>query len=230
MKTPLISLVCLCFAYAGFGQWSIGPKVSFGTIVQTSEDIRIIPFSNERPPNITFIGGGTVKSVGFMLQNSLGHGFLQIEGLGTAYSLQFSSEDQLRSTAEPTMHNEDHVIFELPISAGFRIKNFKIGAGPLLEFKLSKDSELESISRYEDTSRNFNTGAQGLVGYKVGKFDIDLRYVYRFSSIVDDFAIGHDILKLNRSANRLTLSFGMSFGKPKVKEELPEEELLPLAY
>ena len=138
--------------------------------------------------------------------------------------------DRLRSTAEPTMHNEDHVIFELPISAGFRIKNFKIGAGPLLEFKLSKDSELESISRYEDTSRNFNTGAQGLVGYKVGKFDIDLRYVYRFSSIVDDFAIGHDILKLNRSANRLTLSFGMSFGKPKVKEELPEEELLPLAY
>jgi len=82
-----------------------------------------------------------------------------------------------------------------------------------------------------DTSRNFNTGAQGLIGYKVGKVDIDLRYVYRFSSIVDDFAIGNDILKLNRSANRLTLSFGMSFGKPKVKEEVvPEEELLPLTY
>jgi len=113
MKTLLTSLVCMCCSMAAFGQWSIGPKVSLGTVVQSSEDIRIIPFSDERPPNIKFLGGGTVKSVGFMLQNSLGHGFLQIEGLGTTYNLQFSSEEQFRTAATEELHEEKHVIFEL---------------------------------------------------------------------------------------------------------------------
>ena len=41
---------------------------------------------------------------------------------------------------------------------------------------------------------------------------MDVRYVYKFTSIVDDLGIGDDQLRLNKSANRLSVSVGMLFG------------------
>lgn len=231
MKSLVALLVFICCGMTASGQWSIGPKVSYGTITQGADQIRIIPTSDVIPPQMTFLGGNSVKSVGFMLHNKIGPGFLQIEALGTEYSLGFSSEEYGRSSAEPTTYTEKHTILEIPVSAGISHKNFKLGVGPVLEMKLAKDSELVQLDRYEDTSDKFNGGFQGLVGYSIGNVVVDLRYVYRFTGIVDGFAIGNDILKLNKSANRVSVSLGYTIDLSKEEVEVPvKEETLPMAY
>lgn len=232
MKTLIALLAFTCSSMAAFGQWSIGPKVSYGTITQAAEQIRIIPTSDEIPPQLAYTGGNSVKSVGFMLYNNIGPGFLQIETLGTQYDLEFSSKENSRSTAEPTLHRETHTIIEVPVAAGFNFNNFKVGGGPVLEMQVGKDSELSSLDRYVDTSNKFDGGFQALAGYTFKNVDVDFRYIYRFTGIVDGFSIGNDILKLNKSANRFTVSLGYRIGMSKVKEELPVEgeEVLPMVY
>ncbi len=232
MKTLIALLISVGFAVSAYGQWSIGPKVSYGTITQSADDIRIIPTSDVNPPKMAFLGGGGVRSVGFMLHNSLGPAFLQVEALGTQFNVQYSSQEYSRAAAEPNIYDETTIILEVPIAAGFKPhRNIKVGVGPVMEVLLSKDSELKEIDRYVDTANRIDGGFQGLLGFSKGNFNVDLRYVYKFSSVVDGFSLGNDILKLNRSANRLTLSLGYTMGSSR--KILSEEELLekePLVY
>ena len=163
-----------------------------------------------------------------MLYNNIGPGFLQFEALGTRYDQQYSSQDFLRANETPeTLHNESRLVVELPVTAGINAKNFKLGLGPVLEILVDKSTELRNLENYVDTESDFNTGFQGIVGYNIGKVHIDLRYLHRFSSVVDNFTIGNDILKQNKSANRITLSVGMMFGSGKALQD--ESEVLETA-
>jgi len=219
MKLLVNVILALMVSVSAYGQWSVGPKVAYGTITQGEEKIRIIPNSDRIPMEMSFLGGGSVKSVGFMLYNNIGPGFLQLEALGTSYSLQYSSREE-GSRLDPKILNENHVILELPVAAGFNVKDFKVGVGPVLEINVHKDSDLEELATYKNTARPIDGGFQGLVGYKKGIFNVDLRYVYKFSGVVDGFGLGDDILRLNKSANRISLSLGMTFGGQKVKTEV----------
>ena len=221
MRIQLTLLLLLGWCMTALGQWSIGPKVSYGFVSQSEQDIRIIPSSNEVPPVLRFLGGSSVKSVGVMLYNNIGPGFLQFEALGTRYIQEYSSQDFFRSNQVPTIHEESRLIVELPVTAGVNFLNdFKIGLGPVMELLVDKNTELRDVDNYVDTESNINTGFQGLLGYKAGKVHIDVRYLHRFASVVDNFTIGNDILKQNKSANRITLSVGITFGsgKPLVDE------------
>jgi len=211
MKGLLTSLFIVVLCTSMNAQWSIGPRVSIGTITQKAETIRINPNGDTRPIGLSFNGGSSVQSLGFMAHNEIGPCFLQIEALGTKYDLQFSSTLGYRSDADPITHNETNFIIEIPVAAGVTVKNVKIGVGPVLEIKADKETELSALQGYEDTSGKFEGGFQGLVGYKKGIFHLDLRYVYRFNGIVDGFAIGNDQLKLNKSANRVALALGIAF-------------------
>lgn len=228
MRIQLTLLLLLGWCMTALGQWSIGPKVSYGFVSQSEQDIRIIPASNDIPPILRYLGGSSVKSVGIMLYNNIGPGFLQFEALGTRYDQQYSSQDFLRANETPeTLHNESRLVVELPVTAGINAKNFKLGLGPVLEILVDKSTELRNLENYVDTESDFNTGFQGIVGYNIGKVHIDLRYLHRFSSVVDNFTIGNDILKQNKSANRITLSVGMMFGSGKALQD--ESEVLETA-
>ncbi len=217
MRIQLTLLLLLGFCMTALGQqWSIGPKISYGFVSQSEQDIRIIPSSNVAPPVLRFLGGSSVTSVGVMLYNNIGPGFLQFEALGTRYRQEYSSQDFFRSSQAPTIHEESRLIIELPVTAGVNfMENFKLGLGPVMELLVDKNSELRNVENYQDTESDISTGFQGLLGYKAGNVHIDLRYLHRFASVVDNFTIGNDILKQNKSANRITLSVGIIFGSGK---------------
>ena len=109
------------------------------------------------------------------------------------------------------LFHEQFYYMEIPFNAGVNFKNFKIGVGPVLDIKMNIDSELSHISDYKDTSKSMDFGFQGLLGYNLGIFHFDLKYINKFSSITDGFAIGFDELKYKKSANRLMLGIGISF-------------------
>jgi len=211
IKAIMTVLAVFCVTAVGFGQWSIGPRVAVGSITTEAQDVTIIAQSDNIPPDLRFEGGNSVQSLGFMLYNNIGIGFLQFEVLGTKYEMDFTSSKYVNGEMAGTSHTETNFILELPVAAGFRVKNTKIGVGPVLEIAVDKKNNFSLIDRYHDTSKKFNGGFQGLVGYNKGIFHFDLKYVYRFESIVDGIAIGMDRLKLNKSANRLTFSVGVAF-------------------
>ena len=99
----------------------------------------------------------------------------------------------------------------MPFSAGVNYKNFKFGVGPVLDIRVDQDSELATNDAYRDTSKSVDFGFQALVGYRLGILHIDMKYINKFTSIVDGFSLGYDDFRYNKSANRLTLSVGVAF-------------------
>lgn len=211
MKYLIPTLMACFFSIAVSAQWSIGPRIAYGTITQSTQDIKIIPNSDRTPATMNYMGSGSVQSIGINFYNQLGPGFLQVETLGTKYSQQFSVVDNNSNDAGLNYYNENHYLLEVPVAAGVSIKNFKLGVGPVLEILVKKDSELETIESYENTARTVDGAFQGLLGYQKGIFSLDFRYAYKFASVVDGFALGNDVLKFNKSANRATLALGVFF-------------------
>lgn len=168
--------------------------------------------------------------MGFTIHNDLGPAFLQLEALGTKYSQSFGISD---FSTPPVVEElaDTHFIFEVPVAAGINIGDFRVGGGPVLEVAVDRNTDLAFIERFKDAEKKISGSFQGLIGFRKGILNMDVRYVYRFSSIVDDFEIGNDRLKLNKSANRISVSVGMLFGgenfKPKqILEETAEDVII----
>jgi hypothetical protein len=214
----------LCFCSFSYGQWAVGPKVSYGTILQGEQSIRVIPNSDKLPTILSYLGGSQVYSAGFTVYNNIGPAFIQFEAQGTKFTQSFSVSDYA-TPPQVTILDDTQYFIELPVTAGINYYDFRIGVGPILEIAVDRNTDLAYLEGYEDKRKKFNGSFQALLGYNKGIFNMDVRYVYKFSSIVDDFALGNDQLKLNRSANRLSFSVGMLFGGKNNLPELEEETL-----
>lgn len=203
--------VILCFCSVSYGQWAVGPKVSYGTILQGEQNIRVIPNSDKLPINLSYMGGSQVYSAGFTVYNDIGPAFIQLEVQGTRYTQSFAVSEY---TTPPiiTILDDTQYFIEIPVTAGINYKDFRIGVGPILEVAVDRNTDLAFLEGFEDKTNKFNGSFQALIGYRKGIFNMDVRYVNKFTGIVDDFALGNDQLKLNKSANRLSFSVGMLFG------------------
>ncbi len=208
---PLITLVTLLYTVVCVdAQWKVGPKASVGVITANSAAIPVMPMTDYLTYEMEYIGNSSVMSVGFMAFNNLGPVFLQTEFLATKYDLNFKIANY-KSREDPQLYEQVYYMVEIPFAAGVNFKNFKIGLGPVFEINVDKESDFNIMDNYVDQSQNLDFGFHGLVGYRIGVLHIDLKYVYKFSGIVDDFTFGHDEFMYAKSANRFSFSVGVAF-------------------
>jgi len=212
MKNLIAILAIALYCSIASAQWTVGPKVAIGTVIQSQSDFRILPMSDHGIYDLTFTGGTSVRSIGLMAYRELGPFFLQTEVLGTTYGQTYKLDNFRKSDIATPEYKDEFYILEIPITAGIVIqKNFKLGVGHVLEILADKKSDFSALSYYKDTSKNIDHGFQLMLGYHIGAFHVDMKYVNRFSSIADGFNFGSDDMKLNKSANRLTVSLGVAF-------------------
>jgi hypothetical protein len=212
MKQTFIFLAFLMSSISLSAQWKIGPKVSTGAILQGAESYRILPMSDNRIYDLEFVGGSSTYSAGLMAYRNLGPFFLQTEALATSYSLEFRMDNYKSLDQTSPIYSENYYILEVPFVAGVQLKNnFKLGLGPIAEVRADKNSQFQKLDYYRDTTKPVEFGFQALLGYTTGILHVDLRYVNKFDSIADGFNFGNDEMKLNKSANRLSLSIGLAF-------------------
>ena len=88
MRT-LLTVLVLMMTISAYGQWKIGPSVSYGYVMQKKSDIPVIPMQSYALYDMEYIGSTNVTSVGFMFYNDLGPVFLQAGLLATTYGLDF---------------------------------------------------------------------------------------------------------------------------------------------
>jgi len=211
MKPFIITIVAVLMSLAVNAQWKIGPKVSLGHIAQKSEAITVIPMTDYIVYDFEYVGSTPVTSIGFMAINDLGPVFLQAELLATTYGMDFYLSGFGGDSDNGRIYSQNYYILEVPFNAGVRFKDMKIGVGPVMDINIDVDSEFESMSEYRNTSKSMDFGFQGMLGYTTGMFHFDLKYIYKFTSIVDGFSFGYDEMKYKKSANRLSFSIGMAF-------------------
>lgn len=207
----MLTIAALFMSLAINAQWKVGPKVSLGYIAQKSEVINVVPMSDFIVYDFEYVGSTPVTSIGFMAVNDLGPVFLQAEVLATTFGMDFYLNGYGGERDNGRIYSQKHYMVEIPFNAGVKIQDFKLGLGPVMDINVDIDSEFKDVENYRDTSKKMDFGFQSMAGYSAGIFHFDVKYVYKFTSIVDGFAFGHDQMKYRKSANRLTFSVGMTF-------------------
>lgn len=211
MKNLFFVIFLLAGVTSLSAQWSIGPKSYLGVIAQAPSSIEVMPMSDYHVYGLEYAGSSPVTSVGFMMYNNIGPTFIQAELLGTAYRLDFLMSGYKKADSGTALYREQYYIVEIPINAGIRISDFKVGVGPVMELMLDRDSQMAEMDDYHDMTRKMDFSFQFMAGYNKGIMHIDIKYINKFSSITDDFRLGHDVLKYSKSANRLMFGIGISF-------------------
>lgn len=192
-------------------QWKVGPKISTGTITQKTSLIPIMAVADYSAYHMEYAGSSSVQSIGFMAFNDLGPVFLQTELMATQYSLDFLVGEYKSEGLSANTYTEKYYLVELPFTAGVNVKNFKVGVGPVIELNVHKDSQLKEMPDYVDRSHSTNFSFHGLLGYRKGILHVDLKYVYKFASMVDDFSFDYDEFLYTKSANRFSVGLGIAF-------------------
>jgi len=211
MKNLVFAIGCFLLSVSLSAQWNVGVKVAYGSVAQKSAKIEVIPQSDYIVYDLEYVGSTAVTSIGFMAHNDLGPLFLQTEILATTFGADFYVNGYKSNSDNPGVYRETYYFVEIPFNAGVNFKNFKFGLGPVVDIKVDQNSELASMEDYRDTSKSMDFGFQGLLGYNAGIFHFDLKYVNKFTSIVDGFSLGYDKFRYGKSANRLSMSVGVAF-------------------
>ena len=192
-------------------QWKVGPKAYAGIVAQGPASIEIMPMTDQKMYYLDFLGSSAVSSLGFMMYNDIGPIFLQAELMATSYRLDFMISDYKKMASGNHVFNEQFYIVEVPVNAGLQIGDFKVGLGPVMEFNLDMDSEMASLDGYRNEVRDLDFSFQALLGYRKGILHIDMKYVNKFSSITDGFALGMDVMKYDGVAHRFQFGLGIAF-------------------
>ena len=211
MKNLIFCIGCFLFSFSLSAQWTFGPKVGYGMIAQKSSDIDVVPQSDFIAYDLKYVGSSSVTSIGFMAARNLGPVFLQAECLATTYSSDFFLSGYKDSNDNANTYTETYYFLEIPFNAGVNFNDFKFGLGPVMDIRIDQNSELATMDGYRDTSKSMDFGFQGMVGYRLGIFHVDMKYINKFTSIVDGFSLDYDNFRYNKSANRLTMSVGVAF-------------------
>jgi hypothetical protein len=99
--------------------------------------------------------------------------------------------------------------FDVPIVAGLKFGNFKLGAGPVATLMLNSKSDL--FDEYEMQQSNFTIGYQLAAGFDFKKFNIEMRYEGNLSNLGSGVKIGDTVYDFDQRMSQLLITTALYF-------------------
>jgi len=215
MKKSLVLLAILCTVGTVSAQFSLGFRANIATST-TQTDMKEL--AREAPleiMNFEVASAERSPSYGLALYSSNEKLFFMTEALYSQSQVNFKLENVLGDFARGSAVKEFSYKtkdIQIPVSAGVKIKNFKIGGGPVFNVRLDNEDTLEGIDNITSQDRNVTTGFAFLVGYEL--FDlihIDLKREMTFNRSGENYNYEGKSIKLKSSPSFMSLSVGVFF-------------------
>jgi hypothetical protein len=150
--------------------------------------------------------------VGLIGQIQLFNFFIQPELLYTStrndlnlYNLNSANPNEAKAISQK--FNQ----IDIPVMLGFKMKIFKLEAGPVATFLVSNNSDLNSITHYDMQWNKATIGYQAGVGLDVGKIALDVKYEGNLSKLGTGITINGSTHAFDTRMNQLIVSVGIFF-------------------
>lgn len=217
-KTKILILSILFFvAYQGNSQIDFGIRFQTGFSNQVStESTYLIGPNKSVEYNLQVNQVSNTQSIGAFTQFKFGWLYLQPEVLYTRYESQFLVDDLRADAVGMTEYNESYQQIDIPVNAGIRFKNFRLGGGPVFQMIQELNSDLSSLRNTEISPRSINGGFQGGIGYDWKILHFDLKYQRNFGTVVDHVNFGGSPADLGVSTS--SFQFGIAVALEGVKK------------
>lgn len=215
MKVILLSLACLFYTSSLSAQFKFGARTNIFTstngdqtvTLQNATPLEIIDFTYQNS-NSGYSAGGFVYGSNKLL-------FFMTEVLYQSNTSNFnlsSDENNLqRARSSRDFSVEKKSIF-VPISAGVKFGNFKVGLGPTFNFALSQSDNIGNLEAFQIKKDPFESGFQFIVGYNLfDRIHLDLKRELSFSKASDGITFRDQDIEMNNSVSKVSLSLGITF-------------------
>jgi len=215
MKNSLILMAFLCLIGNLNAQFKLGLRTNFAVSTTQSAETELAQFAPLELINFKASSASNSFSYGLALYNSNERLFFMTEALYRTNTVNFQAENMIgdftRGQAIKEFEYSTSSI-HVPISAGVKIKNFKIGAGPTFNWRLDSNSTLVGIDNISVSETKLTTGFSFLVGYELmDHIHIDLKREINFNRSGENYSYLGDPIKLDSSPSYMSLSLGLFF-------------------
>lgn len=216
-KTKILILSILFFvAYQGNAQFDLGIRFQTGIQnQQQAESVYLVSPNKSVDYMLEFHSISNTQAVGAFSQFNFGWIYFQPEVLYTRYEAQFLIEDFKSDIAGSKIYTEKYQQFDIPVNAGLRFNNFRIGGGPVFQLVQELDTELEDLRNIDVSPRSISTGFQGGIGFDYKVIHFDIKYQRNFSSVSDHLSFGSVPTKLKNSSSTIQFGVALALGKTK---------------
>lgn len=100
----------------------------------------------------------------------------------------------------------------LPLSAGIKLKKFRIGGGPVLNYNLTQSDDMGQLDSITIQEQKISGGFQFLVGYSLGNnIQLELRREFRFNSVTENMKYRNIAIDSDVQPHNLQFSLGYLF-------------------
>jgi len=215
MKNPLVVLAFVCLLGNLSAQFKLGVRSNFALSTTISAERELSNFEPLELMNAKMMSASNSFSYGLALYSENDKLFFMAEALYRKDKLNFELEnlvgDFRRNEAQKEFSYTTSSI-HVPISAGVKIKNFKIGGGPVFNYRLDSTNNLTDVENIQSTDKKLSTGFAFLVGYVLkDHIHIDLKREMNFDRSGSNYSYRGEPFKLKSSPTYMSLSLGVFF-------------------
>lgn len=200
-KLSFIILLGLVTTISSFAQFKLGVRggVNFNNISLNQSANEPIQISYEKGMGFHFGATTQLQISSFYIQPELIFSTVKHE----------VTVDDIRENGLPEIGKQRFNKMDIPLVAGFKFGNFKIGAGPVGTIILSSKSEL--LDKYEMQKKTATWGYQLGAGFDFDRFNIEVRYEGNLSGLGSGVKIGNSIYNFDERTNQVILSSAIYF-------------------
>jgi len=114
-------------------------------------------------------------------------GWLYAEGniLYSHYGMNFDVTTYMIENIQTRRMQENFGYLDLQIMGGVISNGFRLAVGPVMHLLVNQNSELTTLSNYNQKLRDVSYGFSVGIGYDIGRFSFDLKYDKAFRTIGD---------------------------------------------
>jgi hypothetical protein len=208
MKKRILLALLLCFiAFTGYSQLKFGIRGGVNWYYVKAEDILL-------ENNTLRLTIPTKANLGYHLgvisQIRLFNVFIQPELLFTSNKHEVLLKDEQNSQTEGFAEQWIYRM-DLPVMVGFKIKSFKVEAGPVGTAILGSKTDLVDLENYKQKFKILTFGYQLGVGLNFPNITLDLKYEGKLSKFGDKLTFMNHSFDFDQRANQLIFGIGLLF-------------------
>lgn len=213
MKNPLVLLVLVCGMHSLNAQLSIGIKANYAvnTSPSTQTELSTLGKSVELL-DMQYVSTKDQLSYGLSIYDENAFVFMNTDIMYTQteheYEINNLIDDFKRASVKNFSHRSSKI--SVPLAAGFKLQNIKIGGGPIFNYTLSSSQDLSGIDNIVERENKVNMGFQFVVGYIIqDRIHIDLRREINFSDVGDNYSYQGVPVDLKSSPHNVSLGLSV---------------------
>lgn len=212
MKNFLITISFLFIAGILSAQVKIGLRASSPSISSKEASKEYFIPETGTLLDVNYLSTRTSYAYGLGFYKDVGNAFIGADILYRKKTVHFEVDETSVRTRGANLYEDKFQEITIPIVAGWRKNNLKLGLGPVFTFKADSEYSLATMNGITVSERKIDTGFQFLLGYIIkDRIHIDLKRELNFNQAGDDYKVKDRQMNLKNLPHTASISVGVFF-------------------